>query len=63
MRKIYCIKNFFANFDPRKIREYEHNRLQVNVLKYIFFLENLDSMKMFDTELQVYLNRWVFFFY
>lgn len=48
---------FFANFDPRKIREYEHNRLQVNVLKYIFFLESLASVKMFDTELQVYINR------
>lgn len=54
---------FFANFDPRKIREYEHNRLQVNVLKYIFFLESLASMKMFDTELQVYINRCFFFFY
>lgn len=63
MRTIYCIKTFFlfANFDPRKIREQEHNRLQVNVLKYIFFLESLVSMKMFDTELQVYLNRWFFF--
>lgn len=55
--KFTVSRNFFANFDPRKIREYEHNRLQVNVLKYIFFLESLASMKMFDTELQVYINR------
>lgn len=30
-------------------------------MKYIFFLESLVSMKMFDTEQQVYLNRWFFF--
>lgn len=55
--KFTVSRNCFANFDPRKIREYEHNRLQVNVLKYIFFLESLASVKMFDTELQVYINR------
>lgn len=32
-------------------------------MKYIFFLESLVSMKMFDTELQVYLNRWFFFYW
>lgn len=60
--KFTVSRNFFANFDPRKIREYEHNRLQVNVLKYIFFLESLASMKMFDTELKVYINRCFVFF-
>lgn len=60
--KFTVSRNVFANFDPRKIREYEHNRLQVNVLKYIFFLESLASVKMFDTELQVYINRCFVFF-
>lgn len=32
-------------------------------MKYIFILESLVRMKMFDTELQVYLNRWVFFYW